>query len=77
MPKRNFLRLVVMSFIIMCFILRAAYVSEMFNFLQSGESKKVVETLGEMEEREFILHTPSYVEVFITIKELHSLYDKR
>lgn len=77
LPSKNFLRLIIMSFVLLCLVLRTAYLSEMFNFLQSGDCKKVVETLREMEERKFNLFVPSYVEVYMTLDELKTLYDER
>lgn len=56
LPKRDIPRLLIMSFVMFCLVVRTVYQSQMFNFLQAGGSKKMVKTLDEMAERKFKLY---------------------
>lgn len=73
-PKRNSFRILIMS-VIVCIVLRAAYTSQMFNFIQSGASHKVVESLIEMEAKRFVINLPFYFEGYVDLKELK--YDQK
>lgn len=69
-PRENAVRLVLMMFILFCLVIRTAYLTEMFRFLQSGINKGVVESLGEMEQLGFSLHVPFFMEFFIPFNEI-------
>lgn len=69
-PIKNSLRILIMSFIVQCIVLRAAYTSEMFQFLQSGSSHKVMSSLAEMEENHLLLLVPFYTEFYVPLKEI-------
>lgn len=56
LPTDNFSRILIMSFLIFCLVLRTIYQSKMFNFLQSQDRKNAVTTLAEMEEQQFDLY---------------------
>jgi hypothetical protein len=53
LPKKNFPRILVMTFILFCLVMRTIYQSRMFEFLQAGDNKKMVSTMKEMVEKEF------------------------
>lgn len=74
-PQENALRMILMMFILFCLVMRTAYLTEMFNFLQSGTSRGVVESLNEMEELKFALHVPFFMEFFVPLKEIK--YDQK
>jgi hypothetical protein len=75
LPKRNAFRVLIMSFILTCFILRTAYVSEMFNFYQAGGNKKSATSLEEMAEMGLILYVPFYMENYVFLNEIK--YERR
>lgn len=56
LPKHNFPRLLIMTFILFCLVVRTVYQSQMFNYLQAGDNKKMVKTLEDMDERGFDFH---------------------
>ena len=74
-PTRNSFRILIMSFVIVCIVLRAAYTSQMFNFLQSGACHKIVENLMEMEAKRFVINLPYYFGSYVDLKELK--YDQK
>lgn len=68
-PSKNSFRLILMSFILGCIVLRAAYTSEMFIFLHSG-ANKVVTTLEDMAEEKMILNIPDYTPFYMPLNEI-------
>ncbi|KAG5682765.1 hypothetical protein PVAND_012098 [Polypedilum vanderplanki] len=74
-PTRNSIRLIVMTFIIFCFIIRTVYVSEMFNLLQSGSNNRDIDSLDDLREQKYTLFTPSFIESYISLTELK--YDRK
>lgn len=56
LPKQNFPRMLIMTFILFCIVMRTVYQSQMFNYLQAGDNKKMVKTLEDMDERGFDFH---------------------
>lgn len=60
LPKRDFPRLLMMTFVVFCLIMRTVYQSKMFKYLQANDCKKMVKTLDDMKKREFDLYIISY-----------------
>lgn len=58
--KRSFSRLLMMTLVVFCLIMRTVYQSKMFKYLQANDCKKMVKTLDDMKEREFDLYIMSY-----------------
>jgi hypothetical protein len=75
LPTRNSIRLIVMTFIIFCFIMRTVYVSEMFNLLQSGSNDREINSLQDMREQKFTLFVPSFIESYISLSDIR--YDMK
>ena len=55
-PKGYFPRLLIMTFIIFCLIMRTVYQSNMFNYLQAGDNKSRVKNIKEMGQRGFNIY---------------------
>jgi hypothetical protein len=70
LPRKSSTRLIVMSFILFCFVLRSAYTSEMFNFLQSGANQPSIDSLEDLNKRGYTFNVPDYFEFYISLKEI-------
>lgn len=53
LPKKNFPRMLIMTFVIFCLVMRTLYQSRMFDYLQAGDNKRMVSSVQEMAERKF------------------------
>lgn len=60
LPKQNFPRILIMTFVLFCLVMRTVYQSQMFNYLQAGDNKKMVKTLQDMDDRGFDFHILVY-----------------
>jgi hypothetical protein len=56
LPEQNFGRFLLMSFLILCLILRTGYQGALFNFLQSDQRAKIPESIDELAELGFDLY---------------------
>lgn len=56
LPRNNSARILIMSFVMFCLVVRTSYQSKMFNFLQSGQNKRMMKSLAEMQEQKFNLY---------------------
>jgi hypothetical protein len=70
LPKKSSTRLIVMSFMLICLVLRAAYTSEMLNFLTSGANKRTIGKFREIGEQKYHFYAPYYFESYIKFSEI-------
>ncbi|KAG5684262.1 hypothetical protein PVAND_013498 [Polypedilum vanderplanki] len=72
--SKSSLRPIIVSFAILCVTLRAAYVSKMFDYFKSDDTK-IVRSLKEMQERNIELFIPEYLTTYIG--DFDAFYDKK
>lgn len=53
LPKNNFARFILMTFLLFCLVMRALYQGSLYEFLQSESSEKEPQTIEEMAKREY------------------------
>jgi hypothetical protein len=70
LPKKSSTRLIVMSFILFCFVLRAAYTSEMFHYLRSAANHATIESFEEIVDKKFNFYVPYYFDSYIPFDEI-------
>lgn len=56
MPKRNFSRFLLLMFVILCLVLRSAYVGSLYNFLQLNKYYNKIDTIEELVEQNYDLY---------------------
>lgn len=56
LPQYNFARFLLMMFILLCLVMRSAYQSSLYKFLQSDKRHKNVESIDDMVEQEYDLY---------------------
>lgn len=56
MPKRNFSRFLLLMFVILCLVLRSAYVGSLYNFLQLNKYYNKIDTIEELVEQNYNLY---------------------
>ncbi|KAG5684263.1 hypothetical protein PVAND_013499, partial [Polypedilum vanderplanki] len=72
--SKSSLRPIIVSFAILCVTLRAAYVSKMFDYFRSGDTK-IVRSLKEMQERKLKLFIPEYLTTYVG--DFDTIYEKK
>jgi hypothetical protein len=70
MPSKSSTRLIVISFVIICLILRSIYTSELFKFFHSGSSHPAVENLEDFSAKKFTFYAPQYLQFFVSLNHL-------
>lgn len=55
-PTKNFARFIMMSFVLLCLVLRTCYQSQLYQFLQSDMRKPSIKTFDELVERNLTLY---------------------
>lgn len=58
LPEKNFSRIILISFLLWCLVIRTAYQGKLFEFTTSAIRKPEMKTLKEVEERNIILYVP-------------------
>lgn len=53
LPKNNFARFILMTFLLFCLVMRALYQGSLYEFLQSESSEKEPQTIEEMAQKEY------------------------
>lgn len=56
LPGRNFARFILMTFVIFCLVIRSAYQSSLFNFLQTDEHVRAPETIYKLVDMKYELY---------------------
>lgn len=56
LPRKSFARILLMSFVIICFVFRSSYTGALFKFLQSDGHRKDYETIDELIDAGFTFH---------------------
>lgn len=69
LPKRNFSRFILTSFILFCMIQRSLYQGSLFQFLQSQNRKKDISSIQEMVDNDFIFYMSEATEQ--SVRELN------
>lgn len=69
LPKRNFSRFLLTSFILFCLIQRSLYQGSLFQFLQSQNRKKEISSIQEMVDNDFIFYMSEATEQ--SVRELN------
>lgn len=69
LPGRNFARYHLMLFMLFCLIIRTAYQSKMFEFLQKEMRKPEVKTIEDMIEKNFTFHVTKTQFIFLNSSE--------
>lgn len=70
LPSKSSTRLIVMSFILVCLVLRSVYTSAMYNFFRSGANHPTIVEFKELEERQYTFYVPYYFESYIPFDEI-------
>lgn len=74
--SRQSSRILIMTLIVYCFIMRTAYQSKMFHYLQAGDNKSRVKSLDEMRQRGFDIYLAKSTSTFLAnILEYPSEYE--
>ncbi|CAG9811075.1 unnamed protein product [Chironomus riparius] len=58
LPKKNFARLILLSFILWCLVIRTAYQGKLFEFTTTAIRKPEMRTLEELKDKNFSLYMP-------------------
>lgn len=76
-PKPSSQRIFSMSLILLCLVMRTVYQSKMFHFFQSGDSRKLIRSLQDMQEMEYNLYVTTTLNFLISdaIKYPEALVD--
>lgn len=69
-PSKNSTRLIVMSFILLCLVLRCVYASAMFNFFSTADSHPPIAKFKELDERRYTFHVPDYFRRYLPFDQL-------
>ncbi|CAO1400420.1 unnamed protein product [Diamesa tonsa] len=75
LPKRNFSRFLLTSFILFCLIQRSLYQGSLFQFLQSQNRKKEISSIQEMVDNDFIFYMSEATEQ--SVRELNPYKNRK
>jgi hypothetical protein len=66
LPKGNFARFILMTFLLFCLVMRTLYQGSLYEFLQSDSSEKEPQTIEEMAQREYKFYMIASYDDFIS-----------
>lgn len=70
LTSKSSTRILLMSFILFCLILRSIFTSEMYKYFNCGAFHPAVDTFEEFNSRKFTFYAPKYLKTYVSLNQL-------